>query len=282
MAQSDQLVQNATFPSVRADINDNLAALFSQSSGNSAPSVTVAFQPWVDTSSSPPVWKVRNGSNTAWITVGVLDPAGFNAGGITAIANGGTGSTTAALALAALLPSQTGNAGKALVTSGSAATWTTVNAITSGTSVASTSGTAIDFIDIPGTVKRITVMFSGVSTNGTSVVQIQLGNTSFVTSGYSSIASGFASTGANTLNFTSGIVTGDSSGAAYTRFGLITVTNISGNTWVADGGLALPAIGKHICSGGVTLSGTLDRVRITTVNGTDTFDGGSINILYEG
>ena len=126
MAQSDQTVQNATFPSVRADINDNLAALFSQSSGNSAPSVTVAFQPWVDNSSSPPVWKVRNGSNSAWITVGVLDPAGFNAGGITAIANGGTGAITAALALAALLPSQAGNAGKALVTSGSAASWGTV------------------------------------------------------------------------------------------------------------------------------------------------------------
>jgi hypothetical protein len=128
MAQSDQSVQNATFPSVRADINDNLAALFSQSSGSSAPSVTVAFQPWVDTSSSPPVWKVRNGSNSAWITVGVLDPAGFQVGGITPIANGGTGAITAALALAALLPSQTGNAGKALVTSGSAATWGTVAA----------------------------------------------------------------------------------------------------------------------------------------------------------
>jgi phage-related tail fiber protein len=82
MAQSDQSVQNATFPSVRADINDNLAALFSQSSGNSAPSVTVAFQLWVDTSSSPPVWKVRNGSNSAWITIGVLDPAAFTPSGI--------------------------------------------------------------------------------------------------------------------------------------------------------------------------------------------------------
>ena len=132
MAQSDQIVQNATFPSVRADINDNLAALYSQSSGNSAPTVTVAFQPWVDTSSNPAVWKVMNGSNTAWITVGVLDPAGFNAGGITAIANGGTGASTAAAALAALLPSQGGNAGKALVTSGSAAAW---GVVASGASV---------------------------------------------------------------------------------------------------------------------------------------------------
>jgi hypothetical protein len=132
MAQSDQVVQNATFPTVRADINDNLAALYSQNSGNSAPAVTVAFQPWVDTSSSPPVWKVRNGSNTAWITVGVLDPAGFNAGGVTAIANGGTGATTATAALAALLPSQGGNAGKALVTSGSAASW---GVVASGASI---------------------------------------------------------------------------------------------------------------------------------------------------
>ena len=128
MAQSDQVVQNATFPSVRADINDNLAALYSQSSGNSAPTVTVAFQTWVDTSSNPPLWKVRNGSNTAWITVGILDPAGFNAGGITAIANGGTGASTATTALTALLPSQAGNAGKALITSGSLASWGVVAA----------------------------------------------------------------------------------------------------------------------------------------------------------
>jgi microcystin-dependent protein len=128
MAQSDQSVQNATFPSVRADINDNLAALYSQSSGNSAPTVTVAFQPWVDTGSSPPVWKVRNGSNSAWITVGILDPAGFNAGGITAIANGGTSATTATGALTALLPSQGGNSGKALITDGSVTSWGTASA----------------------------------------------------------------------------------------------------------------------------------------------------------
>jgi phage-related tail fiber protein len=128
MAQSDQSVQNATFPSVRADINDNLAALYSQSSGNSEPTVTVAFQLWVDTSSSPPVWKVRNGSNSAWITVGVLDPAGFNTGGITAIANGGTSATTATGALTALLPSQGGNSGKALITDGSVTSWGTASA----------------------------------------------------------------------------------------------------------------------------------------------------------
>jgi len=128
MAQSDQTIQNATFPDVRADINDNLAAIYSQNSGASAPSTTVAFQPWVDTSSSPPVWKIRNANNSAWITVGVLDPTNFQVGGVSPIANGGTGQTTAAAAIAALLPSQTGNADKALVTNGASLLWSVITA----------------------------------------------------------------------------------------------------------------------------------------------------------
>lgn len=139
MAQSDQVVQNATFPTVRADINDNFAALYSQSSGPSAPTTTVAFQPWVDTSSSPPVWKIRNAANTGWITVGVLDPAGFESGGVTPIANGGTGEITAAAAIAALLPSQSGNANKALITTGTSLLWG--NAINSSFTKYETPGT---------------------------------------------------------------------------------------------------------------------------------------------
>lgn len=82
MAQADQVVQNASFPSVRADINDNLAALYSQSSGNSEPAATVAFQPWIDTSSSPAVWKIRNATNNGWITVGTIDATTFNISGL--------------------------------------------------------------------------------------------------------------------------------------------------------------------------------------------------------
>lgn len=123
MAQSDQTVQNATFPTVRADINDNLAALFSQSSGNSAPATTVAFQPWIDTSSSPAVWKVRNGTNSGWITVGTFDTTTFTAGGLVPIASGGTGQTTASNAINALVPSQAGNADKFLKTNGSLVSW---------------------------------------------------------------------------------------------------------------------------------------------------------------
>jgi hypothetical protein len=224
---------------------------------------------------------MRNGSNSAWITIGVLDPAGFQVGGITPIANGGTGAITAALALAALLPSQTGNAGKALVTDATTATWTTINGITSGTAVASTSGTAINFINIPASVKRVTVMFNGVSTSGVSALLVQLGTSSgFVASGYASRV--FAVT-TNTLGSTAGFVINDASAAAAIHYGSISIQNVSSNTFVCNGivtDTATPSTFR--IAGGVTLPATLDRIRITTVNGTDTFDAGSINILYEG
>jgi hypothetical protein len=80
MAQADQTVQNATFPTVRADINNNLAALFSDSSGNGAPSVTVAFQDWIDTSGADAVWKKRDAANSAWLTVATFTGAGLSLG----------------------------------------------------------------------------------------------------------------------------------------------------------------------------------------------------------
>ena len=81
MAQADQTVQNATFPTVRADINNNLAALFSDSSGNGAPTVTVAFQDWIDTSGADAVWKKRNAANNAWLTVATFLGSGLSLGG---------------------------------------------------------------------------------------------------------------------------------------------------------------------------------------------------------
>ena len=104
MAQSDdQTVQNATFPTVRADINSNLAALFSANSGSTAPSTTVAFQDWIDTSGANPLWKKRNAANNAWITLGTI-----------------IGNT---ITFEGTLPSQTGNAGEFLTTNGTVASW---------------------------------------------------------------------------------------------------------------------------------------------------------------
>lgn len=124
MAQSDRTVNNATFPAVRADINDKLDAIFSQHSGPSAPPDPIIYQPWIDTSTSPATWKVFNGAGQ-WVVIGTINTTTleFEAGGVTAIANGGTGQTTASNAINALLPSQSGNASKYLTTNGTVASW---------------------------------------------------------------------------------------------------------------------------------------------------------------
>lgn len=155
---------------------------------------------------------------------------------------------------------------------------------TAGTAVASTSGTSIDFTGIPSWVKRITVMFNGVSTSGTSQVQVQTGAGSVTTSGYDSRVFGWTG-GTQGAAYTSGFVieTTASAIAAAVRIGSIQLLNVSGNIWVATGvNSSYTTNGENnIVNGNISLSGTLDRVRITTVNGTDTFDAGSINILYE-
>ena len=160
----------------------------------------------------------------------------------------------------------------------------TINAITSGTAQASTSGTSIDFTGIPSGVKRITVMFNGVSTSGSSVIQIQIGSTTFTTTGYVS-STGAINLGTGQAGSTTGFAITAGTGATASQSGAITLSLLNASTynWVSSGNLMYTTTtgAIQLSAGAVTLSGVLDRVRITTVNGTDTFDAGSINILYE-
>jgi hypothetical protein len=150
-----------------------------------------------------------------------------------------------------------------------------------GTSVASTSGVAIDFTSIPSWVKRITVMFNGVSTSGTSNPLIQIGTGgSATTSGYLATSANISSSAASQANYTTGFGIGSSS-AANVISGVITIFNVSGNIWIASGVTKNSTTAAAMSAGDVTLAGVLNIVRITTVNGTDTFDAGSVNIQYE-
>ena len=153
--------------------------------------------------------------------------------------------------------------------------------ITSGTAVASTSGTSIDFTSIPSWVKRITIMFNGVSTTG-SYIKVLVGSGSFVTSGYVSGSSRCANAGATSYSSdTAGYFI--NGGGTDVISGIMVICNVSGNIWVSSHATNASVNSCTIQGGGtVTNSGTLDRIRITTQNGTDTFDAGSINILYEG
>ena len=152
--------------------------------------------------------------------------------------------------------------------------------IVSGTAVASTSGTSIDFTGIPSWVKRITVMFNGVSTSGSSLIQAQLGDSGGVETTSYSASSSYSGGDATS---TTGFLATSLGSSAYAISGALIFTNVSGNIWVLNGVNAwiTGTTGVSMCAGTKTLSDTLDRVRITTVGGTDTFDAGSINILYE-
>ena len=151
--------------------------------------------------------------------------------------------------------------------------------LNSGTAVASTSGTAIQFTDIPSWVKRITVMYSGVSLSGTSNPIIQLGSTTYTTSGYL----GSASTGAGTAaNMSAGFIISNASAAADTAHGISTLTTLNGLIWTYTSIISYSnQAATRYASGSITMAGTVDRLRIPATNGSDTFDAGTINILYE-
>lgn len=192
--------------------------------------------------------------------------------------------TTVASNITLTVPSTVGSADQALVTDGTGVlSFASRSRLVRATAVATTSGTSIDFTSIPSWVRRITVMLDGVSTNGTSPVQIQLGDSGGIeTTGYFSDAMSITSPSVPAYAaYSSGFVSPGSTAAA-SRFGFLTIANVSGNTWVASGTDGDNATFAGTFQGSKALSATLDRVRLTTINGTDTFDAGLVNIIYEG
>jgi len=178
-------------------------------------------------------------------------------------AQGGTGLTSA------------GTNGNVLKSDGT--NWASSTALTSATAQASTSGTSITFTSIPSWVKRITVMFSGVTISSTSPLIIQIGSGSVTTTGYFSQGAN----GATNANYTAGFGTSDN-GTTSAKYGTAVLSLLSANTWTFSSALAEVSAKIGIGAGtSPNLSGALDRVVITTVGGTNTFTAGSINIMYE-
>jgi hypothetical protein len=154
------------------------------------------------------------------------------------------------------------------------------NQLTQGTAVTAT-GTAIDFTGIPSGVKQISVLFNGISTNSASDrVLVRLGSGSIEATGYISLAG--VQNNNNTTEYygTVGIIVGGFVGTSVNN-GIMLLNNVSGNTWVASYAGAYYNIGTCESGASKTLGGVLDRIRITTENGTDTFDAGTFNIIYQ-
>ena len=149
--------------------------------------------------------------------------------------------------------------------------------ITRRTAVATTSGTSVDFTSIPSTVKRITVMFDAVSNSGGDNYIIQIGDAQgFETTGYVSSASDRGGEQTATNGFC--ISRGNTSSSV--NYGVIVINNITGNSWLSSGDFSREDVVAS-STGSKTLSATLDRIRITTITGANTFDAGQVNIMYE-
>ena len=156
-----------------------------------------------------------------------------------------------------------------------------IRQLTSATAQATTSGTSKDFNSIPSWAKRITVMFSGVSTSGTNAPLVQLGDSGGIeATGYTATASDNSGRLSEATGFplARGVGTGDfMTGVLH-----LSLLDAATNTWAAIGNSTrTTSSNSYYLSGAKSLSATLDRVRFTTIGGTDTFDAGSVNILYD-
>ena len=145
---------------------------------------------------------------------------------------------------------------------------------------ATTSGTSIDFTSIPAGTKVITINFNGVSTNGSSDTIIQIGDSGGVeTSGYT--GANVDSTQSGGVDMSAGFILDNLQAAGTAHYGSVVLTLLNSSTfiWAMTSTIAH---GSYLTfsAGGKTLSAELDRVRLTTENGSDTFDAGSVNILY--
>jgi len=172
----------------------------------------------------------------------------------------------------------------ALILSGTDGVQGNSGAIVSGTSQTAPPPTPqyFEFTGIPSWVRRVTVLFNGMSTSGTSHYLIQIGSGSVQTTSYAGAGSTIPGGTPDTVNSTAGFLIYNQGGATQASSGSVVLTLITANTWVASGVLGQDNATRTFTTGGKTaLSGTLDRVRVTTVNGTDTFDAGTVNILYE-
>lgn len=148
------------------------------------------------------------------------------------------------------------------------------------------SGTFIDFSPadgsgIPSWAKEITILLAGVSTNGTSTVEVRFGTASGIeTNGYL----GSMQTGTSAIAHGTGFRdTASARAAASTEVSVFSFAYLTANVWVGTIKFsAIDTAGVHSGTGQKSMAGVLDRIRITTVNGTDTFDAGSISIIVKG
>jgi hypothetical protein len=242
MAQHDYIAGNQSFPALRVDLNNALAAAVTNNSGPAAPSPTYPFMFWPDTTEG--LLKIRNAADNAWVAIGTLDT--LNLGLATA--------ASVAAAAPVLGTAQNSTSGTAITFSGIPSYAKKVTLLFNGVSS---------------------------STDSHILVQLGVGTTPATagyTNGYSVIATPFDGNSYATTA-TAGVPVYNQAG--FTTTGQIVLTNITGNTWLASGAFVTSSgISGQIASGGsIALSGPLGMIRATV--GSGAFDLGAMNIVIE-
>lgn len=198
-------------------------------------------------------------------------------------ADGGIVATTSAVTVAAddkVLIKDTSNGDKLeTVTAQSIAD---LAGFTLATKVTPGAVTSVDFTGIPAGVKIIAIELVGISTNGTGNVFVTLSDAGgFETSGY--LGSAWSTSAGSGVNDTTSFPVTASISATSVIHGIIFLTLVDASTftWAESGNVGFSnAASVNVSAGSKSLSAELTGVRVT-LGGGNTFDAGSINILYK-
>lgn len=306
MPQHDMVIDDQTFPAFRADMILAFKALVSQNQGSSAPSTTFSYMPWLDTSGTPWVLKIRNAANDAWITTYEVDDSddSWNIPLATSvdIADAGTffTGTTAEAALQELGPFVVpsivagdtfygsggdtvarlakGSDGEVLTLASGIPSWVPGVNLTRFSPVATTSGTTKTISGIAAGANRITIMLNVVSLTGNDQLRLRIGDAGGIeNSNYNSGASTNTSDG-NKGNSTDGFILTNALSSSETASGTIVLSRLDGDTWTSHGVLAVP--NPEFSAGGKTLTAELTQIQLGE-DGSSSFDAGSFSIFVE-
>jgi len=258
MAQTtDYEIANSSGLVFRGRVNEVFAAVQSNNSGSTAPTDTVGGMLWLDTSVSPAVLRRRNSADSAWLVT-------FSEEDYASQAEAEAGSNNTKL-MTPLSVSQAIDAQNINLSS-----------------LVTLSGSSVDFTGIPSTARRVTVNFNGLSTNGTTVPLIQLGDSGGIeTSGYVG-AVGIVAPSPALSNFSTGVLFSTSWTASSVLQGSIvfSLMDSATNLWAIIG-IAGRSDGAfvHTLGGSKALSATLTQLRLTA--GANSFDAGTASISWE-
>lgn len=154
--------------------------------------------------------------------------------------------------------------------------------VTQGTPITTSGLASYEFTGLPATAKNIKLLFRNVSASGLSTgsVQVHLGTSGgYLTTGYTgnihTIDAGTVSSSTTSLAFLLNVTNSD----AYQYTGVMEFTEIGSNVWVQRSFIYANGSRSHMSVGQIDLAGELTSIKVFM--GVGTFDGGTINVLYE-